>query len=113
MVDPDKERSELELRVAEWFQQEEEQRAQSLKAGLKILETGLQMDILRGSAPSAALRVLKMARLRHPDSVEERRSAFRRAYVEWQDKGISNNLPFYLKVAEEIVTQGLRDADSR
>lgn len=106
MSDPDKE-------LAEWMERAASERAQSLKEGLKILETGLQMDILRRNTQSAASRVLRMADLRHADSEEERRVAISRAHKEWHDEGKRKNLPFYVEVAEKIVSQGLREANSK
>lgn len=87
---------------AEWEQREAERRTESLQAGLKILESGLNQDILRRNAASAASRIARICELKHSDTPSDQLNALDAAYNEWFESGRDAGLNFDLEVAAEI-----------
>jgi tetratricopeptide (TPR) repeat protein len=94
---------------AEWERQEAERRDEAIQAGLKILETGLNQDILRRNASSAASRIARMAALRHPEHRKDRLALLDAAYDEWHERGRDKGLNFDLEIAIEIARHTLQD----
>ena len=92
---------------AEWEQRETERRTESLQAGVKILESGLNQDILRRNAASAAARIARICELNHPDQPYDQLAALDKAYDEWFERGRDSGLNFDLEVAIEIAALSL------
>ncbi|NJB75838.1 hypothetical protein [Thalassospira tepidiphila] len=92
---------------AEWEQRETERRTESLQAGVKILESGLNQDILRRNAASAAARIARICELNHPDQPYDQLAALDKAYDEWFERGRDAGLNFDLEVAIEIAALSL------
>ncbi|HEX8165216.1 MAG TPA: tetratricopeptide repeat protein [Beijerinckiaceae bacterium] len=94
--------SEADRAFAEWRRIEEERRAESTAAGVRILEAGIEQDRLRRDFKSAAARIAAAVDLEHQDP-EPRFAALRQRwdafYVEGRDKGINASLELAIEIA--------------
>lgn len=104
---------EWEREEAKLKRREAERQTASLQKGLKILEIGLQQDILRRNAQSAARRIIKTSVLKHPDSQSDQLATLASAFDEWFDRGRDKGLNFDLEIAIEIATLGLNRASGQ
>jgi tetratricopeptide (TPR) repeat protein len=94
--------SEADRAFADWQRGEEERRAESTAAGIRLLEAGIEQDRLRRDFRSAARRIAAAVDLEHPDP-EARFAALRQRqdalYLEGRDKGINASLEVAIEIA--------------
>lgn len=86
----------------EWERAEAERRAMSVRRGIALLEAGLEQDILRRDAFTAAVRVARIVSLEHPDDAAARFLAMRERRDTFYDRGDQKGINFDLLIAIEI-----------
>ena len=59
--------AEADTVLAQWERMEAERRQESTAAAVRILEAGIEQDVLRGDPASAAKRILRLVTLENPD----------------------------------------------
>ncbi|MGB9367040.1 MAG: DUF4062 domain-containing protein [Xanthobacteraceae bacterium] len=107
---------ELDDALKELDAREEDQRENLKRSRLTLLEAGIEQDILRRDALSAASRVNHSVAVKHPDDAIVRFAALRKRrdefYVEGRDKGVNFSLDIAIEIARRTI-EIARDGDQR
>ena len=85
-----------------WREQEAERQEREAAAGLKILNTGLELDMLRRDPKGAAARIDLMIRHEGHADQDAHFHELRRRWGEWYERGRDKGLNFDLEVSIEL-----------
>jgi len=99
--DFDRAAAEADRGFAEWERNEAERREEAKAAGLRILEAGLQQDILRRD-PVAAARRIEQRLVLEGRTGSDLFAALRAVWAEWCERGRDKGLNFDLGVSIEL-----------
>jgi tetratricopeptide (TPR) repeat protein/pimeloyl-ACP methyl ester carboxylesterase len=101
---------------AELQRAEAERREASMRSSIAILQAGLEEQLLRRDAATAAQRVRMMAELEHPDDAAARFSTLRGTFDiffrDGKDKGVNLNLEVAIEIAR-LAQASAYDRESR